>query len=240
MKTTKPKKKLTADQETAASINAIYDKILDAIMAHQLPPGTKLAEERLAAIFSVSRTRVRETFARLAHEGIVTLIQNRGAFIASPTVEEAREILAVRKIMEASIVRQLAQSATKENIALLRKHDANELAAHNANDRSAIIRLSGEFHVMLAQFTSNGLMLRLVRELVSLNCLIIALYDSPGVPSCPLHGHVGIIDAIAAGDGARAARMMVKHLEEVESTLKLDGPTPHDSLDLGSIFSPQA
>ena len=99
MKTTKPKKKLTADQETAASINAIYDKILDAIMAHQLPPGTKLAEERLAAIFSVSRTRVRETFARLAHEGIVTLIQNRGAFIASPTVEEAREILAVRKIM---------------------------------------------------------------------------------------------------------------------------------------------
>ena len=177
MKTTKPKKKLTADQETAASINAIYDKILDAIMAHQLPPGTKLAEERLAAIFSVSRTRVRETFARLAHEGIVTLIQNRGAFIASPTVEEAREILAVRKIMEASIVRQLAQSATKENIALLRKHDASELAAHNANDRSAIIRLSGEFHVMLAQFTSNGLMLRLVRELVSLNCLIIALYD---------------------------------------------------------------
>ncbi len=240
MKATKARTRPPNEQEAATSINVVYDKILDAVMAHQLPPGTKLAEERLASIFSVSRTRLREIFARLAHEGIVTLIQNRGAFIASPTVEEAREILAVRKVVESSIVRELAKAATKDEIALLRKHDTRESAAHSANDRSAIIRLSGEFHVLLAQFTGNSLMLRLVRELVSRNCLIIALYDSPDVPSCPLHGHVDITDAIAAGDGARAAKMMVKHLEEVEGTLRLDNQSRRDSVDLDSIFAPPA
>ena len=57
----------------------IYEKIYVAILEHRLHPGTKLVEERLAEIFNVSRARIREVLARLAHEQIVELYPQRGA-----------------------------------------------------------------------------------------------------------------------------------------------------------------
>ena len=57
----------------------IYEKIYVAVLEHRSLPGTKLVEEKLAEIFSVSRARVREVLARLAHEQIVQLIPQRGA-----------------------------------------------------------------------------------------------------------------------------------------------------------------
>src|SRR5215208_6073563 len=74
------------------SVDVIFQRILGAILEHRLPPGTKLGEEKLAAVFGVSRTQVRQALARLTHDRIVTLIANRGAFVSSPTVDEAREV----------------------------------------------------------------------------------------------------------------------------------------------------
>ena len=67
----------------------IYEKIYVAIVEHRLHPGTKLVEERLAEIFGVSRARIREVLARMAHEQIVELIPQRGAYVAKPTIEQA-------------------------------------------------------------------------------------------------------------------------------------------------------
>ena len=66
----------------------VYAHIFEAILEQRLAPGTKLSEEALGEIFGVSRTIIRRALSRLAHESVVLLRPNRGAVVASPTVEE--------------------------------------------------------------------------------------------------------------------------------------------------------
>src|SRR5688572_14525641 len=94
-------------RRAAPGEDAIYERLLAAIFEHRLPPGTKLGEDRLAAIFGVSRARIRRVLPRLAHEGLVTLEPNRGAFVAKPTVMEARDVFEARRLIEPGILERL-------------------------------------------------------------------------------------------------------------------------------------
>ncbi|MGF7009154.1 GntR family transcriptional regulator [Aminobacter sp. BE322] len=226
----------TGDLAQGASIEEIAERILAAIWEHRLPPGTKLVEERLAGVFGVSRTKVRLGFAKLAHEGVLTVLPNRGTFVSSPSVAEARQVLNSRRLLEPALVHDLAASITREGLRTLRAIARQEAQARKANDRRAIIRLSGEFHCKLAEIFGNQYLGRYMRELCSLTCLVIALYDAPGLPSCPHHEHDDIIDALEAGDGARAAKLMVEHLGHVESTLNLESPV-EEEVDLEAVFA---
>jgi DNA-binding GntR family transcriptional regulator len=201
--------------------DVIYERILTSIMEHRLTPGTKLVEEKLASIFNVNRTRVREVLARLSHEGLIATIPNRGAFIASPTPDEARAIFAARRLIEPALLRHLCENTKPEHIAQLRHHVEQEAQARQNNDRRAIIRLSGEFHIRIADIVGNPVMSKMMRELASLTCLIIVLYDSPTVPACTHDDHDEIINAIAAGKTEDAVAVMIEHLHHIEAVLDM-------------------
>src|SRR5437867_4139986 len=87
----------------------MYDEIYSAIIKHNLPPGTKLPEDALADVFGVSRTRIRKVLHQLAHEGMVSLERNRGASVAKPPTQEARDVFAARRLVETAAVREIAQ-----------------------------------------------------------------------------------------------------------------------------------
>jgi DNA-binding GntR family transcriptional regulator len=211
-----------AKRRASLSEEAIYEKILAAVFDHRLPPGTKLGEDRLASIFGVSRARIRRVLPRLAHEGVVALEPNRGAFVAKPTVAEARDVFQARRLIEPGIVHNLMrQPDLASTLTKLRRHVATEARARAASDARAIVRLSGEFHMQLADAAGNALLAKTMRELASLTCLIIALYDRPTVPSCLGEEHGEIVEAIADGKRARAAELMVEHLNHVEKNLDL-------------------
>src|SRR5262245_2561315 len=70
----------------------IHRHLLTAIVEHDLVPGTKLPEDALAESFGVSRTRIRKVLQQLAHEGVVQLERHRGATVARPSVQEARDV----------------------------------------------------------------------------------------------------------------------------------------------------
>lgn len=202
--------------------DAIYERLLAAIFEHRLPPGTKLGEESLAGIFGVSRARIRGVLPRLAHEGVVTLEPNRGAFVAKPTVTEAREVFEARRVIEPGIVERVAKSPERRAIvARLRQHVAAERRARQDQDLRGIVRLSGEFHMLLAEMSGNAVLAKAMRELATRTCLVIALYDKPAMPSCLGEEHADIVDAIAAGESARAIRLMLEHLHHVERNLDL-------------------
>jgi DNA-binding GntR family transcriptional regulator len=212
----------TATARRGPAEEAIYERLLAAIFEHRLPPGTKLGEDRLAAIFGVSRARIRRVLPRLAHEGVLTLEPNRGAFVAKPTVAEARHVFEARRLIEPGIVeRAVKQPERRAIVARLRQHVAAERRARAENDTRAIVRLSGEFHILLAEMAGNAVLARVMRELATRTCLVIALYDKPSVPSCLGEEHEEILDALAAGDAARASKLMVAHLHHVESNLDL-------------------
>ena len=218
------------------SVDAIHQRVLTAIVEHRLPPGTKLGEERLAGVFGVSRTQIRQVLERLAHDNIVTVQPNRGAFVSSPTVEEAREVFAARRLIEAELIRQATRLATAADVKRLRGHVARESAARAANDKRAIVRLSGEFHQLIADIAGNRFLAKTMRELETLTCLVIILYDGPNVPACPYHEHSGLADAIEARDADRAATFMVEHLRHVESALNFERGADGE-IDFDAVFA---
>ncbi|MBT2321054.1 GntR family transcriptional regulator [Variovorax paradoxus] len=212
----------------------IYEKIYVAILEHRLHPGTKLGEERLAEIFGASRARVREVLARLAHEQIVELFPQRGAYVAKPSIEQARDVFEARRLIEPAVMRRLVETLTPEKLARLREHQERELDARRRDDKRAVIRLSGEFHSLAAELAGNTALARSMRELSVLTCLMIFLYDAPTSVSCRADEHSKIIEAIAKRDAARAQKLMLEHLEHIEGSMKLDGAT--EEVDLAAIF----
>ncbi|WP_407310252.1 GntR family transcriptional regulator [Pseudomonas sp. nanlin1] len=235
--TPRPRKARSTEQilGTGAKGDGIYERILNAVMEHRLIPGTKLVEEKLAGVFQVNRTRIREVLARLAYEGVVTTIPNRGAFIASPSVEEARHIFQARRILEPALIRSLVAKADAEHFQRLHAHVGEERAAREVGDKRAVIRLSGEFHLLIAQMVDSPPLIKLMRELSSLTCLIILLYDSPNVPACPNHEHTEIIHAMEQGQVDEAIRLMLGHLDHIEATLDLCVEEDPE-VDLEAIF----
>lgn len=221
----------------AASVDEISDKILGAVWEHRLPPGTKLVEEKLAGVFGVSRTKIRLALGKLSHDGILTVEPNRGTFVSSPSVAEARQVFNARRVLEPALMRELcAVPLRREQLARLRRNIALESEARARNDRRAIIRLSGEFHTLIAEVAQNPYLCKYMRELCSLTCLVIALYDAPGMPACPHHEHTAIVDALEASDADKACALMVEHLTHVENTLRLEMPADEE-IDFEAVFS---
>jgi len=218
----------TEDGKTHATTNAkinIYDRIYEAIVEHRLMPGTKLAEEKVAELFGVSRTQVKGVFQRLAVEQLLTMIPNRGAFVTTPTADEARDVLEVRRTLEPAIVERLiariAAGDAPSAVAQLRALTAREHQAHAQGNRPTSVRLSGEFHVLLAALSGSAISTRMMRELTPLTCLAILTFEAPTHSACPDDEHVRLVDAIAAGGAAVAAGLMVEHLHHIEASLNL-------------------
>ncbi len=118
-----------------SSTRRIVDAITTAIVERRLMPGTKLAEQQIADIFKVSRTLVRQALNQLSRDHLVTLEPARGAFVAQPSVEEARQVFEVRAMLEAAMVRQLCARITDAQVAELRAPPARRARRRGAHRR---------------------------------------------------------------------------------------------------------
>ncbi len=206
---------------TPQDADGIAEHITAAIMEHRLPPGIKLAEEKLAVAFGVGRNKIRQALMALAKEGLVKLHPNRGAFVTSPGVQEARDLFATRRLLEPEIIRNVINRSTKAQRKPLHAHLKKEALARKNNDRRAVIKLSGDFHILLAEIGANSFISRIMRQLCPFTSLIHALYDGPQTLACPEDEHGAIVQAIEDRDEARAIALMLHHLEHVENALNL-------------------
>jgi len=209
---------------TAGVDERIYGDVFNAVMGHRLPPGTRLGESEFCDLYQVSRTTVRKALQRLAHDHIVELRPNRGAVVASPTPDQARQIFAARRAIEREIVPMVARNATTASLRRLRGAIDVEQQALRAGDRAGWIRLGGEFHIALAEGAGNAVLLRFITELVSRCSLIIAMYESPGSPMCEDDEHRRLVTLIEKGRIEDARTLMEHHLLQIEARLRLDEP----------------
>jgi DNA-binding GntR family transcriptional regulator len=207
----------------------IVESLTRAIVEHKLQPGTKLAEQRLADHFGVSRTLVRQALHQLSQNRLIKLEPARGAFVAAPTSSEARQVFAVRRMLEVEMARAFARESTPARIKALREHMAQEKAAVDQDDASGRIELLGDFHVRIAELMGNEVLAQILRDLVSRSSLITLMYQSAGAARHSQQEHVELVRAFAAHDEDRAARLMDEHLLHVEASLAFDRPVPsHD------------
>lgn len=216
-------------------VGLIYRTLRHAIIEQALEPGAKLPEDAIGERFGASRTIVRNALGRLAAEGLVELRRNRGAAVATPSWEDARDTFDVRLGLERLVMSRLAGNLTAEHIKTLEKHVDQEECARGNNEPLSI-RLATEFHILLAQMTGSPVLERYVSEVSSRCGLILALYSRPHSSECAVNEHRSVIAALAAGDAKRASVVMAEHLEAVANRALIMSRPPKNR-DLKDILA---
>lgn len=216
----------------------IRESLRNAIIDRRLAPGTKLSEAEVGALFDVSRTVARAALQILAFEGLVKTERNRGAFVSTPSSEEARQIFASRRLIEPGIIAAAVERITPADIVRFQHHLAEEAQYMNERGpaaRRAEIKASGDFHLMLAALSGNVILQRFMDELVARSSLVVALYGRSGVSSCGHNEHLAILELVAKGDAKGASDLMLHHLDHIEADLDLQ---PKQGVSLRNALAP--
>lgn len=192
-----------------------------AIHARKLAPGTKLGEDEIGEIYGVSRTVVRAALQTLSHQRLVEHKRNRGAFVAQPTVKEAREVFEARALLEPRTAHSAALRATPEDIAGLQAHIDAEHAALDEGEYARALYLSGQFHVEIARIADQSTIEAFISQLITRSSLIVALYWQRRAAMCESHAHDALIAAFTDHDGQRAEEVMKSHLLDLLTSLDL-------------------
>ncbi|MBS0452097.1 MAG: GntR family transcriptional regulator [Proteobacteria bacterium] len=215
----------------------VYVAMSKALLSGKLRPGTPLRERTLAQALDCTRGAIRKVLARLGAEKKLVLEHNRGAFVPNPSIEDMRSVYRARRIVEAGLITTLFDQASPGQTAALRAHVEQEERAHEEGRREDAIRLSGEFHLLLARMAGSAELLEYLQRLVSNTELYMALFDTAVEhDSCAPHEHGQIIDALAGNSLPKALAAAMKHLDEVEQRV-LAGAAAERKVDLASLLA---
>lgn len=202
-----------------SNTHSIVSALTKAITEHRLAPGAKLVEQKLADHFGVSRTLVRQALYQLERQRLIVLEPARGAFVAAPSIEEAAQVYAVRRMLEAEMTRAFVRSTTPAKIRALQEHVANEKKAIQDGDAPSRIELLGDFHVRMAELMGNQVLAQLLSDLISRCALITLMYQSTRAAKQSNDDHARIVAALASADEDKAVKLMDDHLRQVFDNL---------------------
>ncbi len=219
----------------ATTARDIHAALLGAIVDQRLLPGTKLGEDMLVEVFNLGRRHVSAALEQLSWEGLVVRLPHRGAFVATPDGEEAREIFAARRAIETGVVEVLAQARPTADFTEIERTMARESAERARGNLRGAIRLSGGFHVLLARLSGNRILANQVELLVARTSLVVALFENPGGMACWHHDHVTLVNLIQARQTQPATILLQHHLENLLNGLDLTRQAPA-GFDLRSVF----
>jgi len=208
-------------KETVAIVETIVDVIVNDVMEQRIKPGARLSEKSLCERFGVSRMYVRRALLTLSNKGIVALQANKGASIRRPTLQQAVTLFEARRAIESIIIKSVIEQRNEADIAKLKAHMELEEQAFVANDRYELIRLSAEFHLLIASFQDNYLLTGFMKTLVTESSLITGMYGQHSFSNCPPSEHCLLVDAIKNQDQQLALDLMLAHLNHIEADLAI-------------------
>ena len=155
---------------------------------------------------------MRQALFQLAQNKLIRLEPARGAFVAAPAVDEAKQVFAVRRMLEAEMTREFVRTVTPAKIKALKEHVALEKSAVSGEDVSGRTELLGDFHVRMAELMGNEVLAQLLGELISRCALITLMYQSSTAAEHSHDEHAEIVTALAGGDADHAVQLMQQHL----------------------------
>ena len=223
-------------ESARVSEDEIYRRIYAAVLDHRLQPGTKLKEVALADLFGANRNVIRKVLTRLAYNRLVALRPNRGAVVASPSIEESRDLFAARRAVEAAIVDAVTRKIAPSEAKALHALAASERDAYRRGELRKALKLSLKFHQQLAAIAGNGVLAEFLDQLIARTPLVVLAYRGRGSDTaCSIDEHSQIVDAIVSGDTAKAVATMTLHLQRLEDQLDLND-NAESPTDLGALF----
>ena len=188
--------------------------ISEAIAAGDYPPGDRLIERDLCDRFEVSRTVIREALRHLEAQGLIVIVPNRGPVVATVTAEEAVGIYEVRGALEGLAAECFAARATneeKDRIAVA-VDDVERVTRHG--DMRALLRAKDQFYDILLEGAHNPIITLLLRTLhARIRVLRSLSLSASGRGEQTASELRAIVTAIGDGNSDRAARLMVRHVQ---------------------------
>jgi len=211
-----PKVKLQpAAAEEPVTVSAIVDWIRDRIRRGRLVPGQRLVEADIMRELSASRSRVREALQRLSTEGLVTIEEFRGASVKQFSRDEIRQIYRARMALEGQAARDFAESEAPDLKRRFASVQQELNALEQTGDHERFARLNDDWHRLIIEGSGNSYIAMFVERLrvPIYRLLFTTFYNAQRIDRANA-GHRRISEAILAGRGKEAERLMREHIEE--------------------------
>ncbi|MDT8284109.1 MAG: GntR family transcriptional regulator [Thermovirgaceae bacterium] len=197
------------------SADYVYQELRHRIVTKQLKPGQRLPEVNIAVQMGVSRTPVREALRRLASEGLVLIIPNSGARLASPTRREMEDTYAVREQLECISVSIAATRISERNLRRLDDAILEEENAFAEKNLELYLEVNENFHRIIAESSGNRVLAEFVENILArTNAYVVffdPFYDIAENPSIAQHKAIAL--ALKAKDREKAVELMRDHLK---------------------------
>jgi DNA-binding GntR family transcriptional regulator len=203
-------------------VDDLYSRVFDAILEQRIDAASRFTEESLAQMFNARRSEIRGVLTRLSHEQIIVLRANHRPRVAALDSEQTRQMLHARRLTEITLVRLACQQPRPQD---LKRLGALIDSERHCTARAPAIRLSGEFHLLLAQMAGNAPLAHFLGSLVPLTSLAIAQVDGGLEGYCVWQVHQGILNALERRDVVTAETLLSRHLDHLEMELLNREPT---------------
>ncbi|WP_256974201.1 GntR family transcriptional regulator [Rhodococcus sp. NCIMB 12038] len=196
----------------------MIETLRQAILHFQLQPGQRLVERELIETLGVSRTTVREALRELTSEGLVTVVPQKGAIVAAPSVEEAKDLYAARAALEAVMVQRFIANASRSQVIQLEAAVEAFAEAADANDEAGLLAAKDLFNSIIAD-GSRSTVLRQLTESVQARVRVLRIAAmTPGHHVEAVDELRAVVDAIRRKDTAEASARYVAHIERSAAT----------------------
>lgn len=211
----------------------IYEDLKQAILKRKLRPGTQLLETIISERMQVSRTPIRAALRKLAQEGLIDLVPNRGAFVIQPSQEEIQEAYQMRAKLERMGLELGAGQFTKADFQRMEEACHDETAALGRSDILAYLAANKVFHHTLVSRSGNRFLVSMTDQLLDKTSIYVMLYDlfydrqyRADLDPIPTGAqqHRAILAALRAGDVDQASKRLEEHIMESVAGLKTTRP----------------
>lgn len=206
-----------ADRRRVA--DRVYAELREAVLGHELRPGSRLSVPRLAVRYGVSRSPVREAVQRLVQDGLATDVPQRGCAVATVTASELIPLYEVREVLEGLAARLAAGRATRQQLARLHTElRSHELAVDRADVREHVEH-DIAFHALLRQAAGNTELHEALDRLQGKVTIAMLSADHSSWPAKAAVEHRQILDAIIAADADAAESAARAHIARIRNDI---------------------
>lgn len=213
--------------------DAAYHHLKRLILSATLAPDAVIDEKLIAQELGVSRTPVRQATGRLAAEGFVRILPQRGTLVAQLSVSDMEQVYLLRSLVEPVAASLAAQRASSADIAHLERCEQEYLAAFDVIGEAPDHALHTRFHVAVAEVAEMPRLTRIVRELQEQTQWFLAVRFAQGRQVPSPHSHHPLIEAIKAADAQQARDLSRTSILTSRSKI-LSGAVPEADLLLAS------
>lgn len=201
---------------SSSLVDSAYRQIKGSILAGRLAPDSVVDESNIAQSLGASKTPVRQALNRLAAEGFIRVLPQRGTLVNRISLDDIQQVYLIRQLLEPTASELAASRATPAQVTLLRKLDEerNSVAEYELG-----LDKHTEFHVTVASIAGVPRMTKIIAELQDQMQWFLMVRALEGASFPPLHHHRELVNAIATGDAALARRITEESIRESRAGL---------------------